>query len=312
MLLSFFRNPKALISIFFAALVVFFLLFVVAGESSDRLTFEAAELQEASEQALAEVPRPPTHLSTPEPVRAIYMTSWVAGTPSLRDGLIRFIETSEINSIVIDIKDYTGKISFVTEDPVIHELQAEEERIRNIRELIDSLHVKNIYVIGRISVFQDPYLANRRPEWAVLAKTGGVWKDRKGLSFIDPAAQPYWDYTVRIAREAEMDLVEVSPTAVPPVCRVLNYGKFLYERAKKESLKQMLLETMVPDVTVFNVAWLIEKDLSEFYEKMANRTEGRPSEALHMLAEWERGHERFFRDYRDRLLEEYSKMPWGG
>lgn len=31
-----------------------------------------------------------------------------------------------------------------------------------------------------------------------------------------------------------MDLVEVSPTAVPPVCRVLNYGKFLYERAKKE------------------------------------------------------------------------------
>ena len=31
-----------------------------------------------------------------------------------------------------------------------------------------------------------------------------------------------------------MDLVEVSPNATPPVCRVIDYGKFVYERAKKE------------------------------------------------------------------------------
>lgn len=39
---------------------------------------------------------------------------------------------------------------------------------------------------------------------------------------------------MRIAREADLDLVEVSPNSDPPVCRVLNYGKFLYEKAKKE------------------------------------------------------------------------------
>ena len=39
---------------------------------------------------------------------------------------------------------------------------------------------------------------------------------------------------LRIAREANLDLVEVSPNADPPVCRVLNFGKFLYEKAKKE------------------------------------------------------------------------------
>ncbi|MCC7360993.1 MAG: translation initiation factor IF-3 [Anaerolineales bacterium] len=39
---------------------------------------------------------------------------------------------------------------------------------------------------------------------------------------------------LRIARESNKDLVEVSPTAVPPVCRILDYGKFLYEKAKKE------------------------------------------------------------------------------
>jgi len=39
---------------------------------------------------------------------------------------------------------------------------------------------------------------------------------------------------LQIARDAELDLVEVSPNATPPVCRVMDFGKFIYERAKKE------------------------------------------------------------------------------
>ena len=39
---------------------------------------------------------------------------------------------------------------------------------------------------------------------------------------------------MQIARDAEMDVVEVSPNAIPPVCRVMDFGKFIYERAKKE------------------------------------------------------------------------------
>jgi len=37
-----------------------------------------------------------------------------------------------------------------------------------------------------------------------------------------------------MAREAELDLVEVAGTATPPVCRIMDFGKFLYERTKKE------------------------------------------------------------------------------
>jgi translation initiation factor IF-3 len=39
---------------------------------------------------------------------------------------------------------------------------------------------------------------------------------------------------LQIAREAELDLVEVAPNSDPPVCRVMDFGKFLYERTKKE------------------------------------------------------------------------------
>ena len=38
----------------------------------------------------------------------------------------------------------------------------------------------------------------------------------------------------RKAREQNFDLVEISPNAVPPVCRIMDYGKFLYEQEKKE------------------------------------------------------------------------------
>ncbi len=39
---------------------------------------------------------------------------------------------------------------------------------------------------------------------------------------------------LQVASQADLDLVEVAPNSSPPVCRVLDYGKFLYERAKKD------------------------------------------------------------------------------
>ena len=42
------------------------------------------------------------------------------------------------------------------------------------------------------------------------------------------------DEARRMAIEADLDLVEVAPNADPPVCRVMDFGKFVYERAKKE------------------------------------------------------------------------------
>jgi rubrerythrin len=93
---------------------------------------------------------------------------------------------------------------------------------------------------------------------------------------------------------------------------IMESTNYFDERARSEFLQQCLEESIVPDVTVFNTAWLIEKDLSEFYERMANTTGGKAREAFMKLSDWERGHERFFREYRDKLSEIYSKMPWGG
>ena len=93
---------------------------------------------------------------------------------------------------------------------------------------------------------------------------------------------------------------------------VLEPINYFDERAKSEFLEQCVEGSMVPDVAVFNTAWLIEKDLSEFYAKMAQQAEGEVRESLMMLCGWEKKHEQFFREYRDKLSEVYSNMPWGG
>ena len=39
---------------------------------------------------------------------------------------------------------------------------------------------------------------------------------------------------LRMAREAELDLVEIAPNSAPPVCRIMDFGKFLFEKEKKD------------------------------------------------------------------------------
>lgn len=144
-----------------------------------------------------------THVDTPKAVKAIYMTSWVAGTPDFREKLVKIAGETEINSIIIDIKDYTGRIAFNVEDPSLQEVGAVENRIPDIREFIKRLHDKNIYVMGRISVFQDPYYVSKYPEFAVKRESDGeVWEDYKGISWLDAGSKEVWDYTVAIAKEA--------------------------------------------------------------------------------------------------------------
>lgn len=87
---------------------------------------------------------------------------------------------------------------------------------------------------------------------------------------------------------------------------------FFSARAASELLDQTVAESMVPDLSVLRMAYLIERDFVEFYESAAQRAEGQAREALEMLARWERGHARFFERLHDTAFEEYAQMPWGG
>ena len=161
----------------------------------------------AEDAVVSTVPSPKprvVHVQTPRQVKAIYMTQCVVGTPSFRDSLVSLIEETELNSVVIDIKDYTGSIAFPSENPLLKDTTLLHCGARDMREFIGRLHEKGIYVIGRITVFQDPLYTKLHPELAVkkASATSTVWQDYKGLSFIDVSAKPYWDYIIAISTEA--------------------------------------------------------------------------------------------------------------
>lgn len=187
---------------------------VIQSESSSSSFGVLLPLPEAPLIALRELDTPrngngdssPQHRlpNPPGIVKAIYLTGWSAGTPSRVERSIALVKRTELNAVVIDIKDYSGYVSYLMDVPLVHEIGADREiRIVRPNALVKKLHDNGIYVIGRITVFQDPILAKAKPEWALQdSVTGDIWKDRKGLGWMDPKAKPVWDYTREIAKDA--------------------------------------------------------------------------------------------------------------
>jgi hypothetical protein len=150
----------------------------------------------------------------PATVKAVYFTGWSAGIKLRVDYLVDLHKTTAINAVVIDIKDYSGNIAYSVSAPEAHQYGAVRVMIRDIDGLVNRLHREGIYVIARLTVFQDPVLAEARPDLAVhrvskLPKekrgpltAASLWRDRKGLAWIDPASRPAWEYVASIARDA--------------------------------------------------------------------------------------------------------------
>ncbi len=147
-----------------------------------------------------------SHVSTPPAVKGIYMSACVAGSKKLREGLVAIATTTEINSIIIDVKDFSGKLSFNPTNPALKPYVSPSCGAVDMAEFIRHLHSLNIYVIGRVTVFQDPFYTKVHPEAAIRRKSnGGLWTDKNGLSYIDPSSTQAWDHVIAIA-EASYDI----------------------------------------------------------------------------------------------------------
>ncbi len=149
-------------------------------------------------------PRPIKKWDWPRPseIKGVYTTGWIAGSSKWFPKIVKFIDETEINALVIDVKDDTGTLSYTSEVPLAREIGASQLKIADISKIIKILREHQIYPIARIVVFKDPYLAQKKPEWAVKDINGGLWRDHKGLYWVDPHNKLIWDYVIDIAKEA--------------------------------------------------------------------------------------------------------------
>ena len=140
----------------------------------------------------------------PAPVAAkgILMTGYTAGGKRWFPSLVDLIDRTELNAVVIDIKDERGEISWVPRSAQARLAGAGIPKITDPAATIRQLHGRDIYVIGRIVTFQDSKLAAARPDLAIQDIGGGTWKSTKGLGWLDPYATEAQDYDISLAVEA--------------------------------------------------------------------------------------------------------------
>jgi len=131
---------------------------------------------------------------SPKQIKAIYITAQTASRRSRTDELINLIKTTDLNALVITVKDSDG--TYLNE---------------GMARLVKQLREENIYPIARIVAFQDNALAKTRPDLALRNTAGNLWVGGAKYLWVDPASQEVWSRIVAVAQQAlEMGFREIN------------------------------------------------------------------------------------------------------
>ena len=134
-------------------------------------------------------------------IRGIYLNGYLFNNPSKRESIEKILTNTDVNTLVIDVKTDNGHILFDTEiDEVIY---LNNERIKFTKNDLQELReIKDIYLVGRLVVFQDPLFAKVFPDEAVFDSRLNKPYSQNGQFFLDPSSQKVQDYIINIAIES--------------------------------------------------------------------------------------------------------------
>ncbi|MFQ5613024.1 MAG: putative glycoside hydrolase [Anaerolineae bacterium] len=136
-------------------------------------------------------------------IKGLYITYATLSHAGLTTHAQTLLETTELNAIVIDVKGDRGLIPYPSAVQTAVDIGANRVLVKDWPAFMRWFQDRNVYTIARIVVFKDDPLATAHPEWAVIdSETGGVWQDREGLGWVDPAREEVWDYNIALAVEA--------------------------------------------------------------------------------------------------------------
>ncbi|PFA66493.1 GTP-binding protein [Bacillus sp. AFS015802] len=135
----------------------------------------------------------------PDAVRGVYVTAHSAGGDRF-ETLTKLMDTTDLNAMVIDIKDDVGNVTYVPEESSPY-AKVGQPYIKDPEAMLKTLEEKKIYPIARVVVFKDTVLANQRPDLS-FKEGDKVWSNGGGDSFVNPFLKEVWDYNVGIAIEA--------------------------------------------------------------------------------------------------------------
>jgi len=174
----------------------------------------------------------------PRFVRGIHCTAWAFATPSYRVEFERLVRETEINTLVVDVKESLGEV-YVPGVPSCEEFGTYVPVIPDLESYVARLRAEGVYLIARIVVFKDDRLALLKPAWAVKDVRGGSWRDNKGKRWLDPFVREVRDYHAEIAERAlalgfhEIQFDYIRFPSDGPISRCVYREPFSGERASE-------------------------------------------------------------------------------
>ena len=163
---------------------------VLYPQAQGEATSSTAAAQSTSSNGVVFQPKP----QNGENVKGIYLNEYIADSGSqeavaARQHIDSLLDTTELNAVVIDIKEVNG--------PYLPS---------SLKNYIKELHDRNVWVIARICVFRDSSQLKTHPGWYIETKddNGNLipWKDSGGGYWLDPAGSAAQNYVINFAKQA--------------------------------------------------------------------------------------------------------------
>lgn len=178
-------------------------------------------------------------------VKGIYVTAYSAGGTDKMKELINFVNSSGLNSMVIDVKDDVGNMTMdlKSENKIVQD--STNDYVTDPAAMMKQLEENEIYPIARVVVFKDTLLAEARPELSFKKADGSVWKNGNGDAFVNPFSKEVWDYNIEVAKQAaKMGFKEIQfdyvrfPEGFENESKSLDYTLDDYETSDLDDIQQ--------------------------------------------------------------------------
>ena len=146
-----------------------------------------------------------THMPMPPIVRGLYVNRWAALGAKMNQ-MIELAKTTEVNALVIDVKDDRGFVLYRSKVPLARQIGADTNSpmsAARVRAMLDTLRAHDIYAIARIVVVKDPLLADKRRDLAIKRRDDmQPWLDKNGKPWLDAHQREVWKYAADLGKEA--------------------------------------------------------------------------------------------------------------
>lgn len=144
-----------------------------------------------------------------EGVKGIYLNTYITSDAEAFENLIDLVDSTDLNTVVVDIKDNYGNIltSYNTDNK---DILFATNAVIDADQFIDAMHKKGIYVIGRIPTFKDSVITKKHPERGFTKSDGSLWTNDAGEAYVNPFSEDVREYMLEIAKlAAESDFDEI-------------------------------------------------------------------------------------------------------